>query len=93
MTGVLDVRDSTGTLGLVVDSSGNVGVGTTGPLQKFQVNDTATAAFVVTSVGQVGIGSTSPTGILDILGQCVTGDTVLREAPPQAAPWKERRVD
>jgi prepilin-type N-terminal cleavage/methylation domain-containing protein len=56
-------------------NSGNVGVNTTNPLQKFQVNDTATAAFVVTSAGQVGIGTGSPTQKLDVADQIhATGD-------------------
>jgi len=49
-------------------NSGNVGIGTTAPLQKFQVNDTATAAFVVTSAGQVGIGTTAPNSKLEVAG-------------------------
>ncbi|HCB36161.1 TPA: hypothetical protein DEP31_01670 [Candidatus Azambacteria bacterium] len=52
--------------GMIV--AGNVGIGTTAPLQKFQVNDTATAAFVVTSAGNVGIGTTNPGAKLDVAG-------------------------
>jgi len=48
--------------------NGSVGIGTTNPLQIFQVNDTATAAFVVTSAGQVGIGTTNPSTALSIDG-------------------------
>ncbi|MFH0791846.1 MAG: hypothetical protein V1905_01375, partial [bacterium] len=40
--------------------NGSVGIGTTSPLQKFQINNTATSAFVVTSAGNVGIGVTNP---------------------------------
>ena len=43
MTGVLDVRDSTGTLGLVVDSTGNVGVGTTAPAALLDIKPSAGA--------------------------------------------------
>ncbi|MEX2090895.1 MAG: hypothetical protein WD989_02035, partial [Candidatus Paceibacterota bacterium] len=53
---------------LYVENTGNVGIGTTVPIQKLQINDTATAAFVVTSAGQVGIGTTSPTTKLDVIG-------------------------
>ncbi|MDP3785062.1 MAG: hypothetical protein Q8R12_03230, partial [bacterium] len=35
-----------------------VGLFTSAPTQRFQINDAATAAFVVTSAGQVGIGTT-----------------------------------
>jgi hypothetical protein len=51
-----------------ISATGNIGIGTTGPAQKFQVNDTATTAFVVTSVGQVGIGTTGPAAKLDVTG-------------------------
>ncbi len=53
---------------VVQQNSGNVGINTSNPLQKFQVNDTATAAFVVTSAGQVGIGTTSPSNLLTVSG-------------------------
>ena len=54
------------------------GIGTTAPAALFQVGSGATPAFVATSAGNIGIGTTAPTGILDILGQCVAGDTVLK---------------
>ena len=57
ITGVLDVRDSTGTLGLVVDSSGNVGVGTTGPV----------SALTIGGSGQLAIGVTTLLGSSDKL--------------------------
>ena len=37
MTGLLDIRDSTGTLALATDANGNVGVGTTSPLALLHV--------------------------------------------------------
>ncbi len=52
---------------------GNVGIGTTAPVQRFQINDTATTAFVVTSAGRVGIGTTSPGAKLDIAGDLIIG--------------------
>ena len=50
-------------------NAGNVGIGTTAPLQRFQVNDTGSNPFVITSGGNVGIGLTNPlTARLAILG-------------------------
>jgi hypothetical protein len=49
-----------------ITHTGNVGIGTTSPQQKLQVNDTATSAFVVTSAGQVGIGTTGPNTALTV---------------------------
>ena len=111
---------------VVIDNSGNVGIGTTGPTSKlhilgswdaFQLDRTGIGAFTngVTTLmsgdnadllwspaqinsgylfrtysgtalvnalgidknGNVGIGTTSPSSKLHVVGQCVTGDTLL----------------
>lgn len=48
--------------------NGNVGIGTTGPSQLFQVNPSGSSAFVVTSGGNVGIGFTTPANPLSVTG-------------------------
>ncbi|MDP3785015.1 MAG: DUF5011 domain-containing protein, partial [bacterium] len=45
-----------------------VGLFTSAPTQRFQINDAATAAFVVTSAGQVGIGTTNPANAKLVVG-------------------------
>jgi hypothetical protein len=55
--------------------SGNIGIGTSSPTQKFQINGTGASAFVVTSTGQVGIGTASPTQKLDVNGSLNVGET------------------
>ena len=77
----ISVSTTTAPTGGVAFFNGNVGIGTAGPTQRFQVNDTATAAFVVTSAGQVGIGTTAPIGTLDIANgiTSATGDGGLVE--------------
>ncbi|PIR61227.1 MAG: hypothetical protein COU68_00525, partial [Candidatus Pacebacteria bacterium CG10_big_fil_rev_8_21_14_0_10_45_6] len=37
-----------------------------------------TDRFAVLDNGNVGIGTTNPTGVLHVVGQCVTGDTLLK---------------
>ncbi len=58
--------NTAGTLGLSINSSGNVGVGTSFPSQIFQVNTSGTSATVITSTGNIGIGFTSPGAQIDI---------------------------
>ena len=49
----------------------------------------------VKGTGNVGIGTTSPQGILDVLGQCVTGDTVLKrrkKVKEEGRRWEPRET-
>jgi len=54
---------------------GNIGIGTTNPLQKLQIGvantlgiSTDGKVFVVTGIGSVGIGTTNPTSNLHVIG-------------------------
>ena len=58
---------SSGTNNIYNSNLGNIGLGVTSPVQKFQVNTTSTEAFVVTSAGNVGIGTTSPNLKLEVI--------------------------
>ncbi|MCF7835587.1 MAG: helix-turn-helix domain-containing protein, partial [Candidatus Marinimicrobia bacterium] len=66
------LRFAVGTSGLTSDtkmtiqSDGNVGIGTTGPLGRFEVNDGTNTDFIVTTDGFVGIGTTGPHEPLEI---------------------------
>ena len=61
-------RDNT-TINMLIDgSTGNIGVGTTNPAQRFQVNNSTSNPVVITSGGLVGIGLTSPGYQLDVSG-------------------------
>ncbi len=84
------LRGGTGSSGLYVNASGNVGVGTTTPAQLFQVGVGATPAFVATVNGNVGIGLTTPSssykldilssntnGILNMTGNSITSGTAV----------------
>jgi len=51
-----------------ITAGGNVGIGTTSPTQKFQVNSIGTSVFVITANGSVGIGTTSPAYKLQVIG-------------------------
>lgn len=51
--------------------NGNLGIGTTNPIQRLQIGDADSPnneIFVVTSVGDVGIGTKTPTTDLDVRG-------------------------
>jgi hypothetical protein len=65
----------------IIQTSGLVGIGTTNPLQKFQIGTANTLGvstdgkvFVVTEDAKVGIGTTNPTAKLDVRGDVlITG--------------------
>jgi hypothetical protein len=71
-----DVSIGTGATVAFFDiSSGNIGLGTNAPLQKFQIGAANTLGistdgkvFIVTSDGSVGVGTTNPTAKLDVDG-------------------------
>lgn len=58
-----------------IDSAGNVGIGTTGPTQTFEVNGTmrtygnTSNSYLNSTGGNVGIGSTFPGALLDVAGK------------------------
>ena len=61
--------------GNIIQTSGLVGIGTTNPLQRFQIGVANTVGvstdgkvFVITTDGSVGIGTTNPTVALDVIG-------------------------
>ena len=61
--------------GNIIQTSGLVGIGTTNPLQRFQIGVANTVGvstdgkvFVVTGIGSVGIGTTNPTSKLHVVG-------------------------
>ncbi|MDD5518384.1 MAG: hypothetical protein PHV98_03420 [Candidatus Omnitrophica bacterium] len=58
---------------LIVNSSGNVGIGTTTPGALFTVDSDASQAFVVDGSGHVGIGTTNPGVSLSIYKNSGTG--------------------
>ena len=70
---------------LNVTSSGNIGIGTTRPLQILQIGNTNasgistdTNVLVVTSTGSVGLGTTNPRQKLDVIGNAnITGVTTV----------------
>ncbi|MBI2086008.1 MerR family DNA-binding transcriptional regulator, partial [Candidatus Daviesbacteria bacterium] len=82
-TGALNLTSTSGQANLALSSNTNaftvnglfgidtqnnrVGIGTTAPVQTFQVNS-GTSSMVVTSGGNVGIGFTSPTANLHVVG-------------------------
>ncbi|MEK7564941.1 MAG: hypothetical protein AAB501_01745 [Patescibacteria group bacterium] len=51
-----------------INMQGNVGIGTTTPTAKLQVNDSEETSFVVTSAGRVGIGTSTPSYKLSVVG-------------------------
>ena len=70
------------------NTSGNVGIGTTGPGARLDVRGSNTQAFnlavgtstaysmVVSTTGNVGIGTTGPVGKLQVLGNAIVGSPV-----------------
>ena len=50
------------------DQGGFVGIGTTSPTGKFQVNIGNTQAFIVADNGRIGLGTTSPSNKLHLVG-------------------------
>ncbi|MDP8231029.1 MAG: hypothetical protein P9L93_08045 [Candidatus Gorgyraea atricola] len=57
----------------ILYNSGNVGIGTTGPLGKLAVSDGTNTDFIVTTDGKVGIGTTSPAYKLEVNGWIALG--------------------
>src|SRR3989344_5326654 len=59
---------------MVIDKNGNIGIGTSLPSQRFQVNTNASNPVVITSSGNVGIGFTSPGVRLAVSGGVIRID-------------------
>ena len=80
--GLIGPQGSAATNYWVLNSSGinttsNVGIGTTTPTQLFQVGSGSTQSMVVTGIGSVGIGTTNPQYSLDVNGNVrVTGNLI-----------------
>ena len=56
--------------------NGNIGIGTTNPIQPFQVGAAGTNVVVIDSIGEIGIGTTNPLAKLHVVGDTlVTGIT------------------
>jgi len=53
---------------MTVNSSGNVGIGTTTPVGRLEVNDGSNTDFIVETTGFVGIGTSNPSAQFDIRG-------------------------
>ena len=51
--------------------SGNLGIGTTNPIQPFQVGAAGTNVVVIDSIGEIGIGTTSPQQKLHVVGNAL----------------------
>ncbi|MDD5356150.1 MAG: hypothetical protein PHY56_06420 [Candidatus Omnitrophica bacterium] len=71
---------------------GNVGIGTTNPVQKLQVNNTPASSFVVTSSGNVGIGTVSPAGKFVVYGQTGTSTQNIAEIWENAADFNHKML-
>ncbi|MBI4039323.1 hypothetical protein HY388_00665, partial [Candidatus Daviesbacteria bacterium] len=62
-----------GTVVRLTTLTDNVGIGTTSPSQRLQINFSSSTPFVVTSGGNVGIGFTTPLSLLHVQGDGSTG--------------------
>ena len=65
-----------GSQNMVLDSSGNVGIGTTNPTGSFQVGTSPSAPILFVDGANVGIGKTAPAQKLDVAGLIKTTDTL-----------------
>ncbi|MBI2018940.1 hypothetical protein HYS96_04535 [Candidatus Daviesbacteria bacterium] len=66
---------------LVVMGNGNVGIGTTSPVQTFQVN-AGSSSTVITSTGNIGIGITTANSNLSVSGSAHIGSLYQGTAAP-----------
>ncbi|MCX6715493.1 MAG: hypothetical protein NT077_00565, partial [Candidatus Taylorbacteria bacterium] len=87
---ILDIYNTNGTLGTVINSSGNVGIGTSSPWGQLSVNPTALGSgvpefvigsstathFLVNGAGNVGIGTANPTVKLDLAGGTISAGRI-----------------
>jgi hypothetical protein len=76
-TDLFKVNDDFLNTRLVVNSAGFVGLGTTNPIQSFQVGSASTSAVVVVdTMGELGIGTTNPIQKLQVVGNALISGSV-----------------